>query len=97
MTCHNGGTLLAPAAPNIMAEMAKTSHPLPSGVNYHDASETPVLNNNRHATCVDCHSAHGSNQVLTFAAPPTIRPSQADATGISALDGTTVLTSAQSI
>jgi predicted CXXCH cytochrome family protein len=94
MTCHNGGTLLAPAVPNIMAEMAKTSHPLPAGVNYHDASETPVLNNNRHATCVDCHSAHGSNQVLTFAAPPTIRPSQANVTGISVLDGTTVLTPA---
>ena len=94
MTCHNGGTLLAPAAPNVMAEMAKTSHPLPAGVNFHDAAETPVLNNNRHATCVDCHSPHGSNQVLTFPAPPTIRPSQANVTGISALDGTTVLTPA---
>ena len=91
MTCHNGGTLLSPAAPNIMSEVAKTGHPLPSGVNYHDAAETPVLNNNRHATCVDCHSPHGSNQVPTFAAPPTIRPSQANVAGISALDGTTVL------
>ena len=91
MTCHSGGTLLAPAAPNVMAEIAKISHPLPAGTNFHDAAETAVLNNNRHATCVDCHSAHGSNQVLTFAAPPAIRPSQANLTGISATDGVTVL------
>ena len=84
MTCHSGGTLLAPAAPNVMAEIAKISHPLPAGTNFHDAAETAVLNNNRHATCVDCHSAHGSNQVVTFAAPPAIRPSQANLTGISA-------------
>jgi hypothetical protein len=50
-----------------------------------------VLNNNRHATCVDCHSAHGSNQVITFPAPPGIRPSQANLTGVSASDGVTVL------
>ena len=91
ITCHSGGTLLAPAAPNVMAEIAKISHPLPAGNNFHDAAETAVLNNNRHATCVDCHSAHGSNQVVTFAAPPAIRPSQANLTGISASDGVTVL------
>ena len=76
MTCHNGGTYVSPAAPNIMAELAKTGHPLPSGNNTHDAAEPAVLMNNRHATCVDCHSAHGSNQVVTFAAPPTMRVSQ---------------------
>jgi hypothetical protein len=91
MTCHNGGTLLSPAAPNVMAEIAKISHPLPAGTNVHDAAETPLLNNNRHATCVDCHSAHGSNQVVAFAAPPAVRPSQANTAGISANDGTTVL------
>ena len=71
MTCHNGGSLLSPAAPNVMAEIAKTGHPLPAGNNFHDAAEPAVLNNNRHATCVDCHSAHGSNQVVTFSAPPS--------------------------
>src|SRR5579864_50543 len=90
MTCHSGGTLVSPAAPNIMAEIGKTSHPMPSGNKFHDAAETAVLNNNRHATCVDCHSPHGSNQVVTFAAPPAIRPSQANLTGISATDGVTV-------
>lgn len=89
MTCHNGGTYLSPAAPNIMAEIAKTPHPLPSGNNSHDEAEPGVLNNNRHATCVDCHSPHASAQVTTFGAPPAIRPSQAGVLGISALDGIT--------
>ena len=97
MTCHGGGTYLSPAIPNIMGEVsgaAKVGHPMPSGNNFHDAAEAVVLNNNRHATCVDCHNAHASNQVTAFAAPPLLRPSQAGATGVSALDGVTVLTPA---
>jgi predicted CXXCH cytochrome family protein len=94
MTCHNGGTYLSPAPANIMTEVAKTGHPLPSGNNFHDAAEATLLNNNRHTTCVDCHSAHASNQTTQFTAPPTLRPSQAGVTGITALDGTTVLTPA---
>jgi len=57
MTCHQGGSLLSPAAPNVMAEVSKIGHPLPAGNNFHDAAETGVLNNNRHATCVDCQSS----------------------------------------
>lgn len=94
MTCHGGGTLLSPVPANVMAEIsgpAKVGHPLPSGTNFHDASEAGVLNNSRHSTCVDCHNAHASNAVLAFAAPPTLRPSQAGATGVSAADGVTVL------
>jgi predicted CXXCH cytochrome family protein len=89
MTCHAGGTYISPAAPNIMSEVAKVSHPLPLGVNFHDAAEAPLLNHDRHATCVDCHSAHASNAEVTFSAPPAIRPPQQGATGISALDGIT--------
>jgi len=89
MTCHAGGTYVTPPAPNIMAEVAKVSHPLPAGNNFHDAAESALLNNNRHATCVDCHSAHASNPELQFSAPPGIRPPQAGATGVSALDGIT--------
>jgi hypothetical protein len=91
MTCHNGGSLISPVAPNIMAEIAKTGHPAPAGNNFHDTAEPAVLNNNRHATCVDCHSPHGSNQVVAFSVPPAVRPSQANASGISASDGTTIL------
>lgn len=95
MTCHSGGTYLSPATvPNIMAEVAKVSHPLPAGNNVHDAAETPALNHNRHATCVDCHSPHAANQEIAFSAPPAIRPPQRGATGISALDGVTPLTPA---
>src|SRR5579864_7324951 len=81
MTCHNGGTLVNPPAPNVMSDIAGTAkigHPLPSGNNFHDANEAAVLNNNRHATCIDCHNAHASKQVTAFAAPPLLRPSQAN-------------------
>ena len=92
MTCHNGSTYLSPPLMNVMAEVAKTGHPLPSGNNFHDAAEVALLNNNRHATCVDCHNAHASNQTtVPFPVPPALRPSQAGVTGISAVDGTTVL------
>jgi predicted CXXCH cytochrome family protein len=96
-TCHNGGMLVSPPAPNVMSEIsgaAKIGHPLPSGNNNHDAAEPAVLNNNRHATCVDCHNAHASNQETVFSAPPLLRPSQSGATGVSATDGITVLTPA---
>jgi len=91
MTCHAGGTYLSPVAPNIMAEVAKTSHPLPSGNNFHDAAEASVLNSNRHATCVDCHSAHAGNPEGQYTSPPGIRPPQQGATGVSALDGITTI------
>ena len=93
MTCHAGGTYLSPATvPNIMAEVAKVSHPLPAGNNVHDAAEAALLQNNRHATCVDCHNAHDGNQEVAFSVPPAIRPAQQGATGISAVDGITTLT-----
>jgi hypothetical protein len=94
MTCHNGGTYLSPAPMNIMAEVAKAGHPLPAGVNYHDAAEQTLLNHNRHAACADCHNAHASNQTVLFNAPPALRPSQALVSGISAADGVTPLTPA---
>ena len=88
MTCHAGGTYLSPATvPNIMAEVAKVSHPLPSGNNFHDAGEAPLLQHNRHATCVDCHNAHNGNPETAFSSAPAVRPAQQGATGISALDG----------
>jgi len=94
LTCHYGGTNISPAAPNVYSEFSKISHLLPAGTNGHDAAETAVLNNNRHATCVDCHSAHASNQLSLFTAPPAIRPPQAGVVGVSAIDGVTALTPA---
>ena len=89
--CHNGGTNLTPAIPNVFTEFAKIGHPFPAGNNTHDAAEDVLLNNNRHATCVDCHNGHGSQEVTTFPPPPAIRVSQNDVAGISASDGQTIV------
>jgi hypothetical protein len=90
ITCHNGGSNISPAIPNVFAEFAKIGHPFPSGHNEHSANESEVLNKNRHATCVDCHDAHASTQTTSFTLM-TIRGSQYGAIGISASDGTTVV------
>lgn len=90
ITCHNGGTNISPAIPNVFAEFAKTGHPFPAGSNQHTAKENLVLNNNRHATCVDCHDPHASRQTNTFVSTE-IRPSQAGTIGVSAADGTTAV------
>jgi len=96
MTCHNGSSNISPAIPNVYAEFSKIAHPYPSGINTHDAGETSLLNNNRHATCVDCHSPHASQPVNSFDSilPPLIRPSQAGVAGISSTDGTTLVSPA---
>ncbi len=97
IACHNGANVSPmPTYANVFAEYAtpKVGHPFPTSANPHDAAESTLLNNNRHATCVDCHSAHGSEVVGTFPPAPAIRVSQKDAAGISATDGITVLTPA---
>ncbi|MBZ5648356.1 MAG: hypothetical protein LAN37_14170 [Acidobacteriia bacterium] len=94
LTCHSGELNLSPSSPNIYAEFVKPGHPLPAGNNVHDAAETAVLSNNRHATCADCHNPHSANQVSSFTIPPAIRVSQAGVAGVSAADGVTVLTPA---
>src|SRR5581483_11720188 len=88
--CHSGGSNLSPAAPNIFAEYQKISHPFPSGANAHDMAEPALLNNNRHATCVDCHNGHGAQQVTSFNIPPLIRISQTGTEGVG-MDGTTLV------
>lgn len=87
LACHSGGSNLSPGIPNVFAEFAKIGHPVPSGVNTHDVAESLVLNNNRHATCADCHNGHASNQVVTFPPPPITRASQNGIAGVNASDG----------
>jgi predicted CXXCH cytochrome family protein len=98
IACHNGGSNVSPmpAYANVFAEYAtpKIGHPFPTSTNPHDAAESTLLNNNRHATCVDCHSAHGSQPVGVFPQPPLVRISQKNVAGISATDGTSILTPA---
>ncbi len=93
-TCHSG-TNLSPAILNVYSEFAKPgSHPPPAANNLHDRAEASLLNNNRHATCADCHNPHASQQTVAFTAPPGLRPSQGGVAGISATDETTVITPA---
>jgi len=94
INCHSNATVLSPAAPDVFTEFGKISHPLPSGANLHDEAEPALLNNNRHSTCVDCHSPHGSNQMTSFTPPPGLRMPQSNAIGVSATDGATPLTPA---
>jgi len=87
LACHGGGSNLSPGIANVFAEFAKVGHPFPSGVNAHDAAESLVLNNNRHATCADCHNGHAANQVTMFPPPPVTRASQNGVAGVNASDG----------
>jgi len=87
--CHSG-TNTQPALLNVYSEFAKTgSHPPPVANNSHDRGEAGLLNNNRHATCVDCHNPHAAQPTTAFALPPGLRPSQNSTVGVSAADGIT--------
>ncbi len=89
--CHSGGTNVSPSLPNVYAEFAKTGHPFATATNTHDANENVLLNQTRHASCVDCHNPHSAGQVSSFTSPPTERASQSGVAGISASDGVTVV------
>ena len=90
IVCHNGSPALLQPIANVFAEFAKKGgHPFATSSNIHSPGEPVVLNQNRHATCADCHNAHASNQVMTFNAAPDIRPSQNGAAGVAA-DGSSL-------
>jgi predicted CXXCH cytochrome family protein len=98
IACHNGSTNISPmpAYANVFAEYGtgKVGHPFPASPTPHDPVEATLLNNNRHATCVDCHNSHGSEPVGVFPSPPLLRISQKNIAGVNASDGTSVLTPA---
>lgn len=94
LNCHNGGSTVSPAIPNIFAEFSKTTgHPFPNPSNVHLLNENAVLNKNRHATCVDCHESHATQKTGSFATT-SIRLSQNGVRGISSTDGITVVSPA---
>lgn len=80
--CHNGSDNLLQPIANVFAEFEKKGHPFPTATNAHSPAEPVVLAQNRHATCADCHNAHGSSQVTTFGAAPNVRPSQNSVAGV---------------
>jgi predicted CXXCH cytochrome family protein len=90
ITCHNGSSNLLPSILDVFAEFAKTGHPFPIGSNRHTRQESLVLNNNRHATCVDCHDPHTALRTGSFMAT-AIRGSQNGAIGVNATDGVTAV------
>jgi predicted CXXCH cytochrome family protein len=90
--CHSGGSNLSPPAPNVFLEFGKPDvHPFSTNTGIHDPGESVLLNQNRHATCADCHNAHAAMPVTSFPLPPSIRASQTNVKGISGMDGVTVL------
>ncbi len=93
LACHNGSSNLSPIIPNILAEMVapKNGHAFVPGNAPHQVNEGALLNQNRHATCVDCHNPHSSATVNSFPSAPAIRASQGLVMGVSATDGVTVL------
>jgi predicted CXXCH cytochrome family protein len=91
LLCHGGGSNISPAIPNVAKEFAKAGHPFPTNNTPHTAGEPVLLNQNRHATCVDCHNPHSSEGVAAFTPPPAIRVSQNNASGISAADGVSIV------
>jgi hypothetical protein len=96
LNCHNGSSNLSPAIPNVLVEMVspKYGHAFSMGNTPHLANEPALLNQNIHVTCVDCHNPHSSNRVANFPAAPGVRNSQSMIKGISATDGTTIVSPA---
>jgi predicted CXXCH cytochrome family protein len=93
IVCHGGSSNVSPVAPNVLAEMSlpKIGHSFPQATHPHQAGESALLNQNRHATCVDCHNAHSSSRVANFPEPPDMRRSQGRVVGISSTDGVSLL------
>ncbi len=93
LTCHDGSSNISPPLPDILSEMVapKYGHALSLGDSPHRPHEAVLLDQDVHATCVDCHNPHTSQRVTVFPPAPAVRTSQAGVPGISATDGKTVV------
>jgi predicted CXXCH cytochrome family protein len=86
-TCHGGGTVLLQPLLNVVDVMGTKGHPYATDTNPHTGGESVVPDQNRHASCADCHNGHAAQPTTTFNVPPGVRPSQNGVSGVAA-DGT---------
>jgi predicted CXXCH cytochrome family protein len=82
--CHAGGTALISPILNVFDVVGAKGHPYATETNKHTPGESVVLNQNRHATCADCHNGHAAQATVTFDAAPGVRPSQFGVPGVAA-------------
>ena len=89
--CHSG-TNLSPALPDVMGSFARSQYKHPVDLSgLHDRSENAApLNVNRHAECFDCHNSHAAGGGGAPSAP-AVQSSLLGASGVSAVDGVTLL------
>ncbi len=80
--CHDGSRSMVQPLANVLAEFRKSGHPFATATSTHTMNEPALLNQNRHATCADCHNAHLARATTTFTSAPNIRPSQGGAVGV---------------
>jgi hypothetical protein len=76
---------------NAQADFQKIGHPFADASNQHTNTEPTLLNQNRHATCADCHQPHSANITTSFSDAPALRPSQNGTSGVSP-EGSILLT-----
>lgn len=89
-TCHDGSDNLTQPILDVLSDYKKPgaiAHPFSDSNNPHAVNEPVVLDRNRHATCSDCHLAHGAKATTQFTTTGEIRPSQTGVAGVAA-DGT---------
>jgi hypothetical protein len=97
IACHNGSSNITPMAIHqcVFLSTPRSDIHFPRETIPTMRLRSVLLNNNRHATCVDCHNGHGSETSRAISRHRRlIRISQKDIAGISAADGTSVLTPA---
>ena len=91
-TCHDGSDNLNQPLLNVAGTFSgQPGHPFPDAGNPHATHEPVVLDQNRHATCADCHNSHAAQSTTVFPATPELRPSQFGAAGVTS-DGAPVPT-----